>query len=112
MRLTYLAYSFSLAVMYFSIVLLIPIVVAFYYHESHAVLPFIVAGAIALMISATLRKIVPGTAKIKSINDIKKSEGLCVVTLSWIFAGLLASVHYMFLLICNFFVLFLGSSVF
>lgn len=96
MRLTYLAYSFSLAVMYFSIVLLIPIVVAFYYHESHAVLPFIVAGAIALMISATLRKIVPGTAKIKSINDIKKSEGLCVVTLSWIFAGLLASVPYLF----------------
>ena len=88
MRLTYLAYSFSLAVMYFSIVLLLPIFVAFYYHETDAVLPFLIAGALALMISVTLKRIIPGTSKIKSINDIKKSEGLCVVTFSWILAGL------------------------
>ncbi len=96
MRLTYLAYSFSLAVMYFSIVLLLPIFVAFYYHETDAVLPFLIAGALALMISVTLKRIIPGTSKIKSINDIKKSEGLCVVTFSWILAGLLASIPYLF----------------
>ena len=87
MRLTYLAYSFSLSIMYFSIVLLVPIAVALFYREYTAVLPFLIACATAFFISVTLRKIVKGTENIKSINDIKKSEGLCVVTFSWLFAG-------------------------
>lgn len=96
MRLTYLAYSFSLSIMYFSIVLLVPIAVALFYHEYTAVLPFLIACATAFFISVTLRKIVKGTENIKSINDIKKSEGLCVVTFSWLFAGLLAAIPYLF----------------
>ena len=87
MRLTYLAYAFSLAMMYFSIVLLLPVIIALIYGEMQAILPFIIAAASSLMIGATLRKVVKGTSAIKSINDIKKSEGLCVVTFSWIFAG-------------------------
>ena len=96
MRLTYLAYSFSLSIMYFSIVLLVPIAVALFYSEYTAVLPFLIACATAFFISVTLRKIVKGTENIKSINDIKKSEGLCVVTFSWLFAGLLAAIPYLF----------------
>ena len=96
MRLTYLAYSFSLTIMYFSIVLLVPAAVALYYHEYNAVLPFLIAGAAAFFISITLKKLVSGVDKIKSINDIKKSEGLCVVTFSWLFAGLLAAIPYLF----------------
>ena len=96
MRLTYLAYSFSLSIMYFSIVLLVPIAVALFYREYTAVLPFLIACAAAFFISVTLRKIVKGTESIKSINDIKKSEGLCVVTFSWLFAGLLAAIPYLF----------------
>lgn len=110
MRLTYLAYSFSLAMMYFSFVLMIPILVAFFYHEYNAVLPFLTAGASALMISATLKKIVKDTSQIKSINDIKKSEGLCVVTLSWIFAGLFATIPYLFFGLSPINALFEGSS--
>ena len=96
MRLTYLAYTFSLAMMYFSLVLIVPIFVALYYQETNAVLPFLVAAASALMIATTLRKVVKGTAQIKTINDIKKSEGLCVVTFCWIFAGLFATIPYLF----------------
>ena len=96
MRISYLAYSFSLTIMYFSIVLLIPIVVALYYQEYNSVLPFLIAGALAFFVSVTLKKIFPGVDKIKSINDIKKSEGLCVVTFSWIFAGILAAIPYLF----------------
>ena len=70
MRLTYLAYTFSLAMMYFSIVLFIPILVAFVLGETHAILPFLISGSSALMIATTLRKLVPGIAQIKSINDI------------------------------------------
>lgn len=94
MRLTYLAYSFSLSIMYFSIVLLVPIIVALYYHEN--AFPFLVAATVAFLISVTLRRIVRGTNSIKSINDIKKSEGLCVVTFSWLFAGVLAAIPYLF----------------
>lgn len=96
MRLTYLAYAFSLAMMYFSLVLLLPIIVALIYGEMQAILPFIIAAATSLMIAVTLRKLVRGTSAIKSINDIKKSEGLCVVTFSWIFAGLFATIPYLF----------------
>jgi len=46
--------------------------------------------------SVTIRKIFSGVSQIKTINDIKKSEGLCAVTLSWIFVGLFASIPYLF----------------
>lgn len=87
MRLNYLAYSFSLTIMYFSFMLMLPVLVALYYHETGAVLPFLLTGAAALMISITIKKVISGIAQIKSINDIKKSEGLCVVS----FPGFLLS---------------------
>ena len=96
MRLTYLAYTFSLAMMYYSIVFIMPILVAFIYNETNAVLPFLVAGASTFLIATTIRKLFPASTQIKSINDIKKGEGLCAVTLCWVMAGLLASVPYLF----------------
>ena len=96
MRLTYLAYTFSLAMMYFSIVLLIPIMAALIFHEYNAILPFLISSVSLTIISFILRKIVKGVSDIKSINDIKKSEGLCAVTFCWIFAGLFASIPYLF----------------
>ena len=96
MRLTYLAYSFSLTIMYFSFVLLLPILIAIYFHEYRAILPFLLTASFALMLAVTIRKLVSGVTKIKSINDIKKSEGLCVVTFSWLFAAILAAIPYLF----------------
>lgn len=96
MRLTYLTYAFSLAIMYFSFVLLVPIIVALAFGETNAILPFIIAAATALMTSVTMKKIVKGTSQIKSINDIKKSEGLSVVIFSWIFAGIFTTIPYLF----------------
>ena len=96
MRPAYLAYTFSLTMMYFSFVLLFPISVAIYYHETNAILPFLATAAAALMLSVTIRKLISGSERIKSINDIKKSEGLCVVTFSWIFAALFAAIPYLF----------------
>ena len=96
MRLTYLAYTFSLILMYFSIVLLFPIIIALITNESNAVFPFLISGITAFLLSITIKKIIPGASQLKSINDITKSEGLCVVTFSWIFAGILASIPYLF----------------
>lgn len=96
MRLTYLAYTFSLTIRYFSFMLLIPIIVALLYHELDSILPFLIASGLAILISIIIKKMVKGTEKIKSINDIKKSEGLTVVTFLWIFAILFASIPYLF----------------
>lgn len=96
MRLTYLAYTFSLAMMYFSIMLTIPVIIALIYGEFNAVLPFVAAALSAIVLSFVLKKTVSDVDKIKSINDIKKSEGLCVVFFSWIFAGLFAAIPYLF----------------
>jgi trk system potassium uptake protein TrkH len=48
------------------------------------------------MIAFTIKKMIAGVSEIKTINDIKKSEGLCAVTFSWIFAGIFASIPYLF----------------
>ena len=96
MRLSYLAYTFSLSIMYFSVLLLVPILIALYYHETSAIFPFFFAATIAFLISVTLRKVIPGASLVKNINDIKKSEGICTVTFCWLFAGLLAAIPYMF----------------
>lgn len=96
MRLNYLAYTFSLAMMYFSVVLLVPIIIALIYHETSSVMPFLVSGVTLFFLSVILRKIVPNVNKIKTVNDIKKSEGLLVVSLSWVFAGIFASIPYLF----------------
>ena len=96
MRASYLAYTFSLAMMYFSFVLFVPIIIALIFNETQAILPFLVAGVFGLVISILL-KFVPGVSQIKTINDIKKSEGLFTVTFSWIFAGIFAMIPYLFM---------------
>ena len=96
MRLSYLAYTFSLSIMYFSVLLLVPILIALYYHETSAIFPFFFAATAAFLIAVTLKKIVPGASQVKNVNDIKKSEGICTVTFCWLLAGLLAAIPYMF----------------
>lgn len=93
MRINYLAYTFSLAMAYFSIVFIVPALVALIYGEFNAVMPFLISGAILIIISSILKKCIKG---LNSINDIKKSEGLFSVCLCWIFAGLFASIPYLF----------------
>ena len=95
MRLTYLAYTFSLVMKYFSMMLLVPIVVALIFQEYSATYPFIIASAAAILLSSIIKRVIQGAKNIKSVNDIKKSEGLTVVTFSWIFAGLFASIPYL-----------------
>ena len=96
MRLTYLAYTFSLTMKYFSMVLIVPVIVALFYSEYSATYPFLISAFTAMILASTIKRIVPGAKNIKTINDIKKSEGLTVVTFSWIFAGFFASVPYLF----------------
>ena len=110
MRLTYLAYTFSLVMKYFSIVLFFPIIVALWYKEYTSIPPFLIAILTAISLAYVIKRFVNGAKNIKSVNDIKKSEGLTVVTFSWIFAGLFASIPYMFMDITPINALFEGFS--
>ncbi len=96
MRLAYLAYSFSLALFYFGVLLLVPTVVALCFKEFDSILPFIISASTSFLLSILLKYGIKGAAQIKSVNDIKKSEGLFITTFSWIFAGILASIPYLF----------------
>ena len=97
MSLTYLAYTFSLVIKYFSIVLFFPVIVALWYKEYTSIPPFLIAVVTAVILAFLIKRSVSGAKNIKSVNDIKKSEGLAVVTFSWVFAGLFASIPYMLL---------------
>ncbi|MCQ2738750.1 MAG: TrkH family potassium uptake protein [bacterium] len=96
MRITYLTYTFSLAMMYFSIVVAAPIIIALIYNEPNAIFPFFITGTSIFLVSTILKKIVKKNFGFKNINDIKKSEGLCAVTFCWIFAGLFSAIPYLF----------------
>ncbi len=96
MRLTYLAYTFSLIMKNFSLVLLFPAIIGLWYKEYNSVPPFLITALTIMLIASIIKRIVPNTKNIKTINDIKKSEGLTVVTFSWVFAGLFASIPYLF----------------
>ena len=110
MRLSYLAYTFSLVMKYFSIVLFFPVIVALWYKEYASVAPFLIAAATAIILAFVIKRSVSGAKNIKSVNDIKKSEGLTVVTFSWLFAGVFASIPYMFMDITPINALFEGIS--
>ena len=110
MRLSYLAYTFSLVMKYFSIVLFFPVIVALWYKEYASIPPFIIAVVTAIILAFIIKRSVSGARNIKSVNDIKKSEGLTVVTFSWFFAGLFASIPFMFMGITPINSLFEGFS--
>ena len=95
---------------YFSIVLFFPVIVALWYKEYFSILPFLIAIAMAIILAFCIKCSVSGTKNIKSVNDIKKSEGLTVVTFSWVFAGLFASIPFMFMGISPINSLFEGFS--
>lgn len=96
MRLNYIANALSITMIYTGIVILSPIIIALIYHDYTSIVPFISAGIISMLIGYLLRKIVPNTANLENLNDIKKDEGLFIVASSWIIFGLIASIPYLF----------------
>lgn len=93
MRKNYLAYAFSIILLSFGCVILSPIIFSVYFKEYSSILPFVVASSISFLLGLIFR-IYAG--KVENVNDIKKSEGLFIVVMSWILGGLIASLPYMF----------------
>lgn len=96
MRFNYLAYSFGLTLTYFGLLVCIPIIVSLLYKEYDSILPFISTAIIAVVLGFILKKVATYKGEIKNLNDIKKSEGLFIVTVSWVLAALVAAIPYLF----------------
>lgn len=92
MRLNYLLYAIGLVMLYVGLFLLVPVSVALYYHDYFSVVSFLSAGILSSVIGYSIRKLTP---KVENLNDIKKSEALFIVAISWVVFSLIASVPYL-----------------
>lgn len=93
MRLTYIFTSLELVLRCIALVILAPAAVALYYHDWNSIIPFVVASFISIILSFLFRK---KSDTFESLNDIKKSEALCVVSLSWIIFCIIGAIPYLY----------------
>ena len=96
MRINYLANAIGLILKYIGFVILIPIAVALIYRDYISILPFFTAGIVSIATGHALRKFVKDAYKIENINDIKKSEALFTVAVSWILFGIISGLPFLF----------------
>ncbi len=97
MRLSYIFNAVSFVFICIGLVTLLPIVVALFYSETSSILPFVITSAVAVLIGVFFKVLVNHfIAKDKKMTDIKKSEGLASVLLSWLIFALIASIPYLF----------------
>lgn len=96
MRFNYLSYSFGLVLTFFGILVCTPILISLIYKEYDSMLPFLITAVISISIGYIFNQIGKIKGELKNLNDIKKSEGLFIVTLSWILVSFIAAIPYMF----------------
>ena len=96
MRLNYIANALGIILKYIGLVILLPIIVAIIYKDYVSILPFFTAGVFSIIAGYSLRKFVKNAYKIENLNDIKKSEALFIVALSWITFGIIAGLPFLF----------------
>jgi len=96
MRINYIASALSLILKDIGLVTFTPIIIALYYHDINSVLPFLCAGFLSLILGETFSKFAQNATSEESLNDIKRSEALMIVSLSWLTIGFIAAIPYLF----------------
>lgn len=96
MRLYYITSALSIILKDIGWVSFLPILVALYYKDTTSILPFMVAGFVALALGFILSRCGKTSSNVDSLNDIKRSEALMIVSLTWITFGLIAAIPYLF----------------
>ncbi len=96
MRLSYLVNALSTVMLYTALVLLAPLVVALLDKDIMSFTPYISASVISAGIGILMRKLVPDSTKLENLNDIKKSEALFIVAVSWVMFALIGTIPYLF----------------
>jgi len=96
MRLNYITSALSLILKDIGLVTFIPIFVALFYMDFNSIMPFFTAGILALFLGMIIKKSVKQNCGSETLNDIKRSEALMIVSLSWILFGAIATIPYLF----------------
>lgn len=93
MRLTYVFNALGLILRCIALVILFPAVIALYYQDYFSLLPFVSASVISLILGFVIRK---KSDTFESLNDIKKTEALAIVTAAWVLFAFIAAIPYLF----------------
>ena len=97
MRLSYIFNAASFVLICIGLVTLLPIIVALVYGETSSIIPFVTTSAIAVLTGILFKLLVNHfLTKDKKMTDIKKSEGLATVLISWVIFSLIVSIPYLF----------------
>lgn len=96
MRISYITNALSLILKDIGLVAFLPIIVALFYHDTNSILPFVITGFTALFAGLVFGKLQKKNSAEDSLNDIKRSEALMIVSLSWLIVGLIVSIPYLF----------------
>lgn len=93
MRLRFLAVAISLVLKYMTIVMLVPIAVAFCFKDYHSAFAFAVTLLVNLVIGFVLN---PSRIQPDLLNDFKKTEALGTVAFSWVILSFVSMIPYLF----------------
>ncbi len=93
MRINFIFSAIGIVLRYISIMILIPCIVALIYRDYNSLIPFITASMISFVVGLVLRR---NQESMDSLNNIKKSEALFTVSLSWIAISLISAIPYLF----------------
>lgn len=93
MRLSFVLSAVGMILRSLALVALSPCVVALIYKDYHSVLPFAAACLVSFIVGSLL---LIGRESEDSLNNIKKSEALCVVAVSWSAISIITAIPYLF----------------
>ncbi|MBP3820997.1 TrkH family potassium uptake protein [bacterium] len=96
MRISYVSNALGLILTDIGLFSFVPLVVALFYHEWGALLPFFAGGILPLAVGDILKRLNKNSSDEDALNDIKRSEALVVASLSWILFGFIASIPFLF----------------
>lgn len=97
MRFNYLLSAAGLVLIYIGLVMLVPISVALIFKEFTDILNFLIPALGSMLFGSVLRFIANRISPVGNFNDIKKSEGLLIVVMTWVLFGGISAIPMMFM---------------
>ena len=95
MRFNYLLSAVGLILIYIGFVLLVPISVALVFKEYADILNFLIPALCSIVCGGLFRFFANRISPVGNFNDIKKSEGLFIVVLTWVLFGGISAIPMM-----------------
>ncbi len=95
MRFNYLLSAVGMVLIYIGFVMLVPISVALVFKEYADILNFLIPALCSIVCGGLFRFLANKISPVENFNDIKKSEGLFIVVLTWVLFGGISAIPMM-----------------